>query len=98
MTLDWPLDRPDRLQPEVRNHEPAMALAAGPDGLAVIRRLLEQSALRLRKGGVLVFEFGFGQAPAVTELISALPELTAGAVRPDIQGIPRAAIACRTSA
>jgi len=85
------------LPPEVRDYEPAVALFAKDDGLAVIRRVVEQSVARLRPGAVLVFEFGFGQADAVSELISATPGLTMVDVRSDLQGIPRTAIARRTS-
>jgi len=87
-------DRPG-LQPEVRDHEPAIALFGGLDGLAIVRRLIEQAPRRLTRGGVLIFEFGFGQADRVTELISHTPGLTMLGVRPDLQGIPRAAIAKR---
>jgi release factor glutamine methyltransferase len=85
-------DRPS-IQPEVRDYEPALALFAGPDGLHVIRALLSETAERLRPGGHLVFEFGFGQADAVTELIARADGLTMIDLRRDLQGIPRAAIA-----
>ncbi len=87
-------DRPG-LQPEVRDHEPAIALFGGGDGVQVISRLVEQAPQRLTHGGVLVFEFGFGQADRVTELISRRPGLTMIGLRPDLQGIPRTAIAKR---
>jgi len=87
-------DRPT-LPPEVRDHEPAVALYAGWDGVAVIRRLLEQAPSRLRAGGVLVFEFGFGQAAVVSALISATAGLAMVDLRRDLQGIPRTAIARR---
>jgi len=89
-------DRPT-LQPEVVDHEPATALFAGDDGLDVIRRLLPQAETRLRPGGLLLFEFGFGQADAVAQLISRTPGLTMVALRRDLQEIPRVAIARRTS-
>jgi release factor glutamine methyltransferase len=79
----------------VRDHEPALALYAGRDGVAVIRRLLEQAPGRLRPGGVLVFEFGFGQAAVVSALISATAGLAMVDLRRDLQGIPRTAIARR---
>jgi release factor glutamine methyltransferase len=84
------------LQPEVRDHEPPLALFAGPDGLRVIRRLVSDAPDRLRPGGRLIFEFGFGQAGAVAELISRTPGLKMIELRPDLQGIPRVAIAQRT--
>jgi hypothetical protein len=42
---------------------------------------------------VLIFEFGFGQADAVAELISSTVGLTMTGLRPDLQGIPRTAVA-----
>jgi release factor glutamine methyltransferase len=87
-------DRP-ALQPEVREHEPAAALFAGPDGLSIINRLLPQSAGKLEPGGLLIFEFGFGQADAVAGLISRTSGLTMVGLKRDLQGIPRVAIARR---
>jgi len=86
----------ETLQPEVRDHEPALALFAGPDGMDAIRRLVRQAPIRLKRGGMLTFEIGFGQANAVEQLISATDGLTMVGFRRDLQGIPRAAIARRT--
>jgi release factor glutamine methyltransferase len=89
--------RPDgaSLQPEVRDYEPAAALFSGDDGLDAIRRLVPASALRLNPDGLLLFEFGFGQDQAVTELIAATAGLRLVEIRRDLQGIPRVAIAQR---
>jgi release factor glutamine methyltransferase len=81
------------LQPEVRDHEPGLALFAGRDGLDVIRRLLPQAAARLAGDGGLIVEFGFGQADEVARLIRETAGLTIVAVQPDLQGIPRTAVA-----
>jgi len=81
------------LQPEVRDYEPPQALFAGADGLDVIRRLVAQAAPRLKPGGMLAFEIGFGQAEAVEHLISNTDGLRMVGLRRDLQGIPRAAIA-----
>jgi release factor glutamine methyltransferase len=83
------------LQPEVRDYEPAVALFAGDDGLAAIRRLITESVLRLNPDGLLVFEFGFGQEPAIVQLVAATPGLRLREIRKDLQGIPRAAIVVR---
>ena len=48
----------DRLEPEVARHEPRLALDGGPDGLAVIRRLVSDARRSLRPGGALVLETG----------------------------------------
>ncbi len=60
-----------RLQPEVRDHEPRVALDGGPDGLAVIRRLVTGAAPWLKPGGRLMLELGDGQAETVTALLAA---------------------------
>jgi release factor glutamine methyltransferase len=86
-------DRAD-IQPEVR-FEPPGALFAGNDGLDAIRQLVPQAAGKLKPGGRLIFEFGFGQADAVAELISRTRGLTMVALRRDLQNIPRTAVARR---
>jgi release factor glutamine methyltransferase len=48
--------------------EPALALDGGPDGLAVIRRLLEQVPDRLMPGGLLLMELEASQGPRVLSL------------------------------
>jgi release factor glutamine methyltransferase len=72
---------------EVR-FEPRLALAAGPDGLAIIRRLLVEAPRFLRPRGYFVFEIGFGQHETVEQLVDRrvwkLLE-----IRQDLQGIPR---------
>jgi release factor glutamine methyltransferase len=75
------------LQREVR-HEPRAALAAGADGLSIIRRLICEARPFLRAGGYLVFEIGFGQREEVERLVDRrvwkLLE-----IRKDLQSIPR---------
>lgn len=59
------------LAPDVRDHEPRLALAGGPDGLAPYRLLLPQLADRLRLGGRALFEFGLGQGEDLMALANA---------------------------
>jgi len=87
-------DRPS-LPPEVRDHEPMLALLAGPDGLDIMRRLLAQAGDHLHPGGALIVEIGYGQSDAVSTLISITPGLTMVDVRSDLQGIPRTVVARR---
>jgi release factor glutamine methyltransferase len=83
-------DEMETLQREV-GHEPHTALAGGPDGLDIVRRLLREAAPFLRPGGHLVFEIGFGQKAAVEQLINReVWELTE--TRPDLQGIARTVV------
>jgi release factor glutamine methyltransferase len=66
-----PEDELDRLQPEVRLFEPRLALAGGPDGLAIHRRLISAAVRLLTPGGILAMEVGAGSAPACAELVQA---------------------------
>ena len=60
-----------RLDTEVRDHEPRLALVGGADGLALIRRLIEQAGHVLRPGGKLWLEIGNEQGLAVRELLAS---------------------------
>jgi release factor glutamine methyltransferase len=80
-----------QLQPEVVSFEPKEALFAGDDGLSVIRRLFESASANLAAGGLLVVEFGFGQAPAIVRLAAEMG-WTVTVLAPDLQGIPRTAV------
>ncbi len=58
-----------RLMPEVRDHEPKMALDGDADGLKFYRRITEQAPEYLTPGGMLFFEIGCEQAEAVSALM-----------------------------
>lgn len=78
------------LQREVQR-EPALALAGGPDGFEVIRRLLIDAPGHLNTGGYFIFEIGFGQGERVKELFDpATWELIE--IRNDLAGIPRTVV------
>lgn len=83
------------LQREVRDHEPVIALSPGPDGLSIIRRLIDEAPPFIKPGGHMLMEIGFDQGEAVTTLVDgsawALRE-----IRPDLQGIPRIVVLQRT--
>jgi release factor glutamine methyltransferase len=49
-------------------HEPRVAIDGGPDGLEILRRLLESAGERVAPGGTLLLEIGIGQAEAVGAL------------------------------
>jgi release factor glutamine methyltransferase len=76
------------LEPEVARFEPRLALAAGPDGLGVLRRLAGAAADALAPGGWLVCECGAGQAGDVAALMAAAGAVET-AVAPDLAGIDR---------
>lgn len=59
------------LMPEVRDHEPMMALDGGVSGLDFYERIIPQAREHLRPGGMLFFEIGADQGEAVKALMEA---------------------------
>ncbi len=85
---------PEKVQRQVREHEPKMAVFAGPEGLDVYRRLVPQARARLKPGGWLVLEIGFSIEAAVRALLEGFDEAQ---ITHDLQGIPRVVAAQRSS-
>ena len=79
------------LEPEVREHDPLMALAGGADGLDPYRVLAAEVGRLLRPGGHVVFEVGQGQADDVAGL-AASAGLVMIEQRADLGGIMRAVV------
>jgi release factor glutamine methyltransferase len=90
------VDEADRgtLAPEVRDHEPALALFAPEHGLGVYRRLVSEASAALQPGGTLILELGSGQRADVERLCGDAG-LVVVRVLPDLQGIPRALVATK---
>ena len=83
------------LQPEVRDHEPRLALDGGPDGLAFYRRIAAGVEAYLKPGGWLLAEIGATQQDAVTALLAERPELEVVKTLKDMAGLPRVVAARR---
>ena len=81
-----------RLERQVREFEPAMALFAGQDGMDIYDRLLPQAWSRLRPGGLLAMEIGAGQREAIAR---RLVDWAAVQFLEDLRGIPRTVVARR---
>ncbi|SEW06695.1 [protein release factor]-glutamine N5-methyltransferase [Cognatiyoonia koreensis] len=81
-------DEMDDLQPEVRDHEPRIALTDEADGLTHYRHIIANHDPHLMPGGRLMVEIGPTQAAAVKEMmgIAGLTEIT---VIPDLDGRDR---------
>jgi len=77
------------LPQDVREHEPRVALVAGPRGVEVIERLAGEAAERLAPGGWLVLEAGPTVAADVERVLAATPGLEPGPTLPDLAGRPR---------
>lgn len=57
------------LDPEVRGHEPNLALDGKEDGLYFYRRISEEAGKYLKDGGHLILEIGYDQAADVMEML-----------------------------
>jgi release factor glutamine methyltransferase len=77
------------LEPEVSLHEPRAALDGGPDGLALIRRIIAAARGALRPAGALILETAGGaQAACVADLARAAGYRGVG-TRADLAGVDR---------
>jgi release factor glutamine methyltransferase len=77
------------IEPEVGEHDPALALWGGPDGLAVIPVVVRRAAGLLRPGGLLVVEHDESHASAVIELLADEGGWVELADHSDLTGRPR---------
>ena len=59
----------DTLEPEVRLHEPKLALDGGEDGLDFYRKIIKAAPKHLNAGGTIIFEIGYNQAKEVSSLL-----------------------------
>ncbi|MBC8135856.1 MAG: peptide chain release factor N(5)-glutamine methyltransferase [Fibrella sp.] len=82
----------ERLEPEVRDFEPRIALGVHADALHFYRRIATESPAYLVENGRVVVEVGLGQGEAVGELFrhAGFAEVS---ILPDLAGIPRIVIA-----
>ncbi|MEA2976232.1 MAG: release factor glutamine methyltransferase [Alphaproteobacteria bacterium] len=83
------------LAPEVREHDPHLALDGGSDGLDTYRAIAADIGRILAPGGAVVLELGADQAAAVTALL-AKGGIVTERVKDDLAGHPRALLAHRT--
>jgi release factor glutamine methyltransferase len=77
------------LAPEVRDHEPRLALDGGEDGFAVIDRLIAGAGAHLRPDGHLIVEIGFDQEQLARQRFLAHGGYELGKTIHDHAGHPR---------
>jgi hypothetical protein len=88
-------DERGELAPDVREHEPPMALFAGPDGFAVLRRLADGLGRWLTDDGVALVEVGAEQGAGARRAFAARPWAVGTALHRDLAGIERVVEASR---
>lgn len=78
----------DRLPPEVRDHEPRVALDGGPQGVEVITGVAYDAAIVLKPGGLIFLEIGAEQGAAVSAILREVgyAQVT---VQKDLAGLDR---------
>ena len=87
------------VDPEVRDHDPALALYGGSaDGLALPLAMAARAAQLLRPGGVLVMEHADVQGPAILRALAATGSWRDAADHADLTGRPRVVVARRSTA
>ena len=84
-------DEISRLQREVREHEPHVALFSPEDELSIYRRLISGAENLLLPGGHILMEVGIGMDKPISALFGSRWEKLA--TKSDLQGIPRTVIA-----
>lgn len=81
----------DKLQEEVKNYEPRIALDGGKEGIAFYRRIIPESREYLEEEGLLIFEIGYDQGKQV-EAIMEQEGFKAIKILKDLQGLDRAVL------
>jgi release factor glutamine methyltransferase len=76
----------DKVQKQVREFEPKMAVFSGQEGMDIYKQLIPQAHAVLKPGGWLVMEIGFSTEEKVKALLTSWTDVQATA---DLQGIPR---------
>lgn len=79
------------LMPEVRDHEPWIALDGKEDGLYFYRRIVEQAGDYMNPGGWLCFEIGYDQGKALEEMLKAAAYEEVR-IEKDLAGLDRVAV------
>ena len=90
-----PLEAYESVAPEVRDHDPALALFSGDDGLDAIRVLVQVASRLLRPAGLLCFEHADAQGESAPAVVSGHGAFTAVRDHRDLSGRPRFTTAVR---
>ena len=84
-----------RLDDDITNYEPKIALEAGEDGLNVIRKIIFKSKTLLKKNGKLIFEIGYNQKIKVINLLKE-NKFFINKICNDFNSLPRVIISTKT--
>ena len=83
----------EKLDKNVKDYEPKVALFAGVDGLDIYRRVIEKADRFLKPDAALMLEIGYAQGQAVRQLLEQTGAFTEIKIEKDIHNNDRIAIA-----
>lgn len=86
----------DAVEPNVKDHEPGLALRGGVDGLDLVKPLIAGGPELVRKGGLFMIETAASTAGAAAELLRAQGQVEGVEVLNDFEGLPRVVIGKKT--
>lgn len=85
----------DAVEPNVKDHEPTLALRADDNGMEFVKLLIEHAPPLLASGGLLLIELATSRASEALEIAKAHPMLTKARIAKDSDGLDRVLIATR---
>jgi len=88
-----PDDEWEAVPPNVKEHEPHLALRGGVDGLDSVRRILADGPRFIRPGGLLLIEVADSRAGIARDMVAATAGLEEARVLNDFEGLPRVVVA-----
>ena len=87
----------EKLEKNVKDYEPKLALFAGVDGLDVYRRIIDKVDRFLKSDGALMLEIGYAQGPAIKQLLEETGAFAEIKIEKDFHDNDRIVTALRTS-
>jgi release factor glutamine methyltransferase len=79
----------DAVEPNVKDHEPRLALRGGKDGLDLVRPLIDGGPELVKAGGLIMIETAMSTAAAAAELMKKRGDVEGVEVLNDFEGLPR---------
>lgn len=77
------------VEPNVKDHEPERALRGGPDGMDLVRPLIEGAPPYVKPGGLVLVELAAKRAEDARALMAAHPRIAHARIIDDSDGLPR---------
>jgi release factor glutamine methyltransferase len=84
-----------KLDKEIRDYEPKVALLSGEDGIDFHKKITEGAVTYLKSGGLLAFEVALGDAERLTEFIASNNSYESIKIVKDLAGIKRVVLASK---